>query len=51
MTIPSIPLEDLVRILSDYLEKHPEAAKKPVYHDCLHLEGGIDEKENIIDLW
>lgn len=51
MTIPSLPLKDLVKILSNYLETHPEAANKQVYHDCLHLEGGIDEKEDIIELW
>lgn len=51
MTVPSIPLEKLVNILSDYLKEHPESAQKPVYHDCLHLEGGIDEKEKFIELW
>ena len=51
MQIKSIPIEELINRLIQYIEKHPESKNKQVYHDALHLSGDIEDKGDFLELY
>lgn len=49
--IESITLKEFIDKANLYMKKNPEAARLPVYFDCLHIKGQFTSFEDYIDMF